>query len=230
MHTKYKNIDLEPAKKLLAKHHINEDSYKIQIGDIKLTMLPDVFCPAYTNTSLFLADNIKILPGEKILDMFSGSGFLGIKAAKMANKVTCMDKSPQAVKCIKNNIKLNKVEGKVIAFLGDLFAPLKDEKYDVIIANPPLLPGQPESLLETAILDPGLKTTERFINSVSKYLTKTGRIYLLFSDVSKHTDLGGLDFVRRLSRSNDLKLSIIAKKSIGYETYYVLLLEKEVKS
>lgn len=230
MHTKYNNIDLGPAKKLLAKHYVNGGSYKIQIGDIKLTMLPGVFCPAYTNTSLFLADNIKILPGEEVLDMFSGSGFLGIKAAKMANKVTCIDKFPQAVRCIKNNIKLNKLEGKVKVLLGDLFAPLKNEKYDVIIANPPLLPGQPDSLLETAILDPDLKTNERFINNVSKYLTKSGRIYLLFSDVSKHTDLGGLNFVRRFSRSNDLKLSIIAEKTTEYETYYVLLLEKEVKS
>lgn len=230
MHTKYINIDLEPARKLLAKYNINKGSYKIQIGNIKLVMLPGVFCPSYTNTSVFLADNIKILPGEEILDMFSGSGFLGVKVAKKASKVICVDKSSQAVKCIKNNIKLNKLEGKVVALLGDLFTPLKNMKFDVIIANPPLLPGQPDSLLEEAILDPHLKTTERFINGASKYLKEKGRIYLLFSDVSKNTDLDGLDFIKRLSKNNDFKLSIVADKPMGYETYYVLLLEKKTKN
>lgn len=229
MQTIYKNIDLEPAKKLLDKHLQHKENYKIHIEDIELIVFPGVFCPSYTNTTLFLAGNIKVNSGETVLDMFSGSGFLGIKVAKFAKKVVCVDKSSQAVECIKNNVAINGLSEKITPLLGDLFDPLKDEKYDVIIANPPLLPGQPDNLLEAAILDPGLKTTEQFINGVSKYLKVTGRIYLLFSDVSKNTDLGGLNFVSVLSRKNGFTFTIIAEKPMGYETYYVLLLEKETK-
>jgi len=39
------------------------------------------------------------------------------------------------------------------------------EKFDLVIANPPLLPGAPADLLEAALWDPGLQATYEFLTS-----------------------------------------------------------------
>lgn len=223
------NLDLLPAKELLQKHLRHSKPYGIVISGIKLTILPGVFCPKYTNTSEFLADNIKVHPREKVLDMFSGSGYQGIRVAKKAKSVLAIDNSLGAVRCIKKNIKLNKLSQKMKVLKGDLFEPIRKQKFDVIIANPPLLPATPEGVLEATIFDPDLQTTKKFLENAPLFLKNSGRIYLLFSDVSKKVGLGGISFVEKHARNNGLTVKKIAKRSVGYETYYALLIKKRDK-
>ena len=168
--TKANPIDLHPVQRLLDKHRVHKEEYELEIDGIKLRMVPNVFCPAYTNTSRFLTDNLTINEGESVLDMFSGSGFVGICAARIASRVVCVDHSLNAIKCIKNNIKANNLANKVSSVKSDLFKAIKVERFDVVIANPPLLPGKPRTLLETAVFDPGLKTTVKFFRISGKEL------------------------------------------------------------
>lgn len=58
--------------------------------------------------------------GEVVLDMFAGVGPFAILIAKRSGaKVYALDINPDAVDSLKENILLNKLEGKVIPVLGD---------------------------------------------------------------------------------------------------------------
>ncbi len=59
--------------------------------------------------------------GEVVLNMFSGIGTFSILIAKRAKncRVFSIDINPYAIEYLKTNILLNKVQGKVIAILGD---------------------------------------------------------------------------------------------------------------
>lgn len=62
-----------------------------------------------------------VQPGETVVDMFSGIGYFSIPIARLARpaRVFAIDKNPVAIEYLKENIKLNRVEGKIIPVFGD---------------------------------------------------------------------------------------------------------------
>lgn len=82
----------------------------------------------------FLEKTIK--KGDKVLDIGTGSGILGIAALKLgAKSVTAVDIDPLAVKIAKENAALNGFEEpEFTVFEGDLADKVTGE-YDVVIAN-----------------------------------------------------------------------------------------------
>jgi tRNA (guanine37-N1)-methyltransferase len=63
----------------------------------------------------------KVRNGEVVVNMFAGVGCFSIVVAKHsgAEKVYSIDVNPVAVQCMRENVRLNKVYGKVIPILGD---------------------------------------------------------------------------------------------------------------
>lgn len=82
----------------------------------------------------FLEKTIK--KGDKVLDIGTGSGILGIAALKLgAESVTAVDIDPLAVKTAKENALLNGYsEPEFTVFEGDLADKVTGE-YDVVLAN-----------------------------------------------------------------------------------------------
>ena len=91
-------------------------------------------------------------------------------------------------------------------------------------ANPPLLPVEPESLLEMAVADsPEMRLTQEFISGASRHLTGAGsRIYMAFSNACEAYVGNPLAFVQRLSNAANLDMSVKAEWDVGYEIYRVL--------
>lgn len=88
---------------------------------------------------------------ELIVDMFAGIGPFSISIAKEHEvKLFAVDINPDAYKYLKENIKLNKLEGTIIPLLGDVENVLNglNVKADRIIMN---LPGTAQAFLSTAI-------------------------------------------------------------------------------
>lgn len=217
------HLDIVPAQRLLDRHRRHEKPYDVTIEDVRLRMLPGVFCPAYTNTSRFLAGHVRVTAGESVLDVFSGSGYQGIAVARAAARVVCVDHSPAAVACARGNAVLNGVAEKVDVRCGDLFEPVINEMFDVVIANPPLIPGEPRDILETAIYDPSMSLCRRFIGEVGRHLNAGGRVYLVFSDVPRCLGLLDLD---RLCRDERLQPDVLGEHAVGYETYAAYVLRR----
>jgi ribosomal protein L3 glutamine methyltransferase len=76
---------------------------------------------------------------EHVLDLCTGSGCLAILAARhFPNaEVDAVDISKDALAVAARNVADHGLEGQIELYRGDLFAPLGDKRYDLIIANPP---------------------------------------------------------------------------------------------
>jgi release factor glutamine methyltransferase len=64
-------------------------------------------------------------------------------AAQYARRVVAVDINAAAVRCAGINALLNHLEHKIDVRLGDLFAAVPGERFDVILFNPPFVRGTP---------------------------------------------------------------------------------------
>lgn len=113
------------------------------------------FSPRLATEREIITNQVK--DGETIIDMFAGVGPFSIAIARRREvKIYAIDINPDAIYYLKKNIELNKVQRKIIPFLGDVREVLKDEQInaDRILMN---LPGTAYESLDEAVkhLKPG---------------------------------------------------------------------------
>jgi methylase of polypeptide subunit release factors len=70
------------------------------------------------------------------LDLGTGSGILSLSAARHSDVVIATDLNARAVACARFNARLNGIEN-IEVLSGDLFAPVSDRRFDLILSNPP---------------------------------------------------------------------------------------------
>lgn len=82
-----------------------------------------------------MEENIK--PDTTVIDVGTGSGILMVAAEKLgAKKIVGTDIDPMAVEVAEENLILNKVDmEKAKAYAGDLVSVVREEKFDVVVAN-----------------------------------------------------------------------------------------------
>ena len=88
------------------------------------------------------------LEGRRVLDLFGGSGQLGIEAlSRGAREAVFVDSSRSSVQLIRENLKRCGLEGRVLQ--TDALSYLsRGEKFDVIIIDPPYDGGLYSTVLE----------------------------------------------------------------------------------
>jgi len=79
---------------------------------------------------------------QTILDLCAGSGCIGIACALAFpdSVVELAEIDAHALPIIERNILRHGVESRVRVATGDLFAPLKGRRFDLIVSNPPYVP------------------------------------------------------------------------------------------
>jgi release factor glutamine methyltransferase len=103
--------------------------------------VPGVFEP-HSDSWLLARHLVQEHPGEQanVLDLCTGSGMLAVLAASRAGcNVVAIDVARRAVLATRINAKLNGVT--VRAVRGNLFAPIRGTRFDLIVSNPPYLPS-----------------------------------------------------------------------------------------
>jgi SAM-dependent methyltransferase len=91
---------------------------------------------SYTDPSVTLARLTPRSPRRSMLDLGTGSGILALLAARHCEQVTAVDINPRALMFAEFNSRLNAVEN-VRLLEGSWFEPVGDERFDLILANPP---------------------------------------------------------------------------------------------
>ena len=90
------------------------------------------------------------IEGRRVLDLFAGTGQLGIEClSRGAVSAVFVDRRADAVKLIRENLKITELSDRARVVSGDSMEYLKSlrEKFDVILLDPPYEAG----LLEPAI-------------------------------------------------------------------------------
>jgi ribosomal protein L3 glutamine methyltransferase len=123
---------------------------------------------------------------ESVLDLCTGSGCLAILAARhFPNaEVDAVDISKDALAVAARNVSDHGLEGQIELYRGDLFKPIADKRYDLIIANPPYVDeGGMASLPQECRAEPklafdggadGLDLVRRILDEAGKHLTPGG--------------------------------------------------------
>lgn len=106
--------------------------YQTRFGEISISLNDKIFPP---EGAFFFLDHMNIHKGEKVIDIGTGSGILGIAAAKSGAEVYATDISDDIINLAEYNSDLNGV--RMVTSTGSYFAEFSDKKFDVIIANLP---------------------------------------------------------------------------------------------
>ncbi|OPH13155.1 SAM-dependent methyltransferase [Azospirillum brasilense] len=129
---------------------------------------------------------------ERVLDLCTGSGCLAILAAQIfpEAQVDAVDLSADALEVAKRNVADSGFEDRITLHHGDLFAPLKNRKYDVIITNPPYVDAEAmaalppefrhEPQMALASGEDGLDIVRRILKEAPKHLTPEGGLLCEF--------------------------------------------------
>lgn len=158
-----------------------------------------VFSPKRVDPATILLINKSVVKEEdKVLDLCAGYGPVGIAIKKIFPKadVYLTDVNKRAIHLAKKNARLNKV--KVTVKSGDLYVPYKDEKFDVILVNPPMAAGR--------------KICFKIIEDAKKHLKKDGTLQL----VARHQK-GGKQLEKKM-REVFGNMGVLSKKS-GFRVY-----------
>lgn len=153
---------------------------------------PNVLIPQ-PDTEILVEEILDILNQEKskksILDLCTGSGAIGVSIAKYADNasVTMSDISKNALEIAKKNAINNEAIDKCNFVLSDMFENI-EEKFDVIVSNPPYIKSQiiysldkevqNEPILALDGGEDGLEFYKIIAKNAYKYLNKDGILAL----------------------------------------------------
>lgn len=123
---------------------------------------------------------------QTVLEIGTGSGCIAIATALVLSDVLvdAVDISPQAIKIAQKNIETYDLINRVTLLEGDVFEPVQNKKYDLIICNPPYVDAfemenlppefQHEPRLALEAGNDGLDIVRKILQQAHNYLNNKG--------------------------------------------------------
>lgn len=158
----------------------------------------DVLCPRQ-DTECLVEEVMRYLQdGNRILDMCTGSGCILLSLLHYSNRCTGVgaDISEKALRTAEENVKritaMERIqpwkEDTVTLIRSDLFSELQEEKFDIIVSNPPYIASNviPTLMKEVREHEPmsaldgkedGLFFYRKIVPESRKYLVKEGMLF-----------------------------------------------------
>lgn len=123
-----------------------------------------------------------IIPGARFLDLFAGSGGIGLEAvSRGAKKAVFVEQSREAAACIRENIRFTKAEAESTLLMMDVMTALRrlneeGASFDLIFMDPPYRMEH-----------------EKRVLSALKDMSLCGEETLIVVEASRNTDFSYLD-------------------------------------
>jgi len=120
-------------------------------------------------------------------DIGAGTGVLGaVLARRGLQRVVATDMDERALGCARDNLARLGLLEQVEIVQADLFP---EGQADLVVCNPPWLPGKPSSAIEYAIYDPDSRMLRGFLGGLKAHLAPQGEGWLIVSDLAEHLGL-----------------------------------------
>ena len=144
------------------------------------SLSPDFVMSGASPSSLSLARITFRDRVSAVLDLGTGAGIHALLAATHAEHVVATDTNPRALNFARMNARLNGIDN--ISFrLGSFFEPVRDERFDLIVSNPPFIISPESSLM---FQNPGMggdAVSELMVRQSPAHLNDLGRAVSLIS-------------------------------------------------
>ena len=158
-----------------------------------------------------------------VLELCTGSGCLAILAAHAFPNadIDAVDLSKPALEVATRNVDEYKLDDRIALFEGDLFEPLPERRYDVIIANPPYvnadsmatLPAEYRHEPEMALAGgaDGMDIVRRIIAEARNWLSEDGVLVVEIGNERANVEaaFGGLELVWLSTSAGDDNVFLI---------------------
>ena len=145
-------------------------------------------------SSLTLANLTVRRPARCTLDLGTGCGIQALLAAPHSDRVVAVDRNPRAVRIAAFNAQLNGMS-HVECLEGDLFGPVTDHTFDLIVSNPPFVIS-PE--MRYIYRDSGMEADricQAIVRQAPKFLNEGGTCQILCN----WAEVAGQDWRERLA-------------------------------
>ena len=182
-------INIEKLSQGIPLQHITH-SQEFMKMDFKVNK--DVLIPRQ-DTEILVEEVINLAKDIKnpvILDLCTGSGAIAVSIAKYVKnvKVYAIDISKNAIEIARENAVQNGVINNVKFIESDLFEKLQDEKFDIIVSNPPYIATKEIKKLSKEVQNEprlaldggtdGLKFYRKILQNAYKFLKVPGYLCL----------------------------------------------------
>jgi ribosomal protein L3 glutamine methyltransferase len=178
----------KPAPYLLHRAYIGTEAFYVD----ERAIVPRSFIGELLLSGTLTGEASSLIPDpaaiSTVLDLCTGSGCLAVIAARRfpAAAIHAADISADALAVARINIAERGLESRITLFQGDLYQPLGQNRYDLILANPPYVDAaamaalppeyrhEPKTALAGGI--DGLDTVRRILSGAPLHLTASGML------------------------------------------------------
>jgi methylase of polypeptide subunit release factors len=180
-------VSLRELLGLIGAHEWRSKGVPIPALDARIHPWYGVFSPVRGEYVELVAQAPLPSNAKLAFDIGAGTGVLSaVLARRGLRRVVATDMDARALGCARENIGRLGLDMQVEIVQADLFP---EGQADLVVCNPPWLPGKPSSAIEHAIYDPDSRMLRGFLGGLKAHLSVTGEGWLILSDLAEHLGL-----------------------------------------
>ena len=143
-----------------------------------------------------------------MMDVGTGTGIISavMMLKRNVTKSIGTDINPRAVKCAQDNLSKLGLSDRAEVIQADTF-PSRETVVDLIVCNPPWLPGKAFSSLDLGIYDENLSMLRRFLTEARYHLrSETSEVWLILSTMAELLKLRSREALLQMIDEGGLKV------------------------